>query len=294
MKRLSSEIGVISIYVFLAVALHFFVKGPGIGFLEFTVSSDHHIKPKTVIRLLVITQAVFLGLVCAFVLYLRPRMHFKIKWAMQITIIWVVCFLLCTTIDKRSMWVEDHAVAYLQSIALFLIVLTCFIQYYLIKNYLPDKEDKPKLSLFWFLQGLAFTYASIDERFEVHERLGDKINAWWLSRTGNPFEEMFKTHAADDLFIVLFGLGALIFALIFVKVLWREYIQQGCIAPYFFFLGIGTLMLAGYFDGWGSTFPQIEEAAELTAETSFFLASSISLIELNERYRIIRFRQGTL
>ena len=100
--------------------------------------------------------------------------------------------------------------------------------------FLTDRENKTQ-KLFWFLVMLAFLFLSMDELMLWHEKWGRWIGKNWLEPP-----QIFRNW--NDVVVILYGLGAIIFFAYFLPVILRypKFIEILVIAFIFYMVHTGV------------------------------------------------------
>jgi len=171
-------------------------------------------------------------------------------------VIELILMLLIFFLDKRPCPSEEYSLKWMQAVQLLLVAFLAFKIY---------KINQGKIKSFWALVAIAFSWATLDELFMIHERIADN----WLSNT---LLNSIYPYPLDSFVIAIYFVIGIVFLVYFIKPLYNEY--RGEKWPYILIFAILMHAYSAFADvmSWSCSEEYAEAFAGLFYLLSFVLA----------------------
>jgi hypothetical protein len=176
-----------------------------------------------------------------------------------------------TTLDGPyyySNWSKEHTLfTSVSSLQLFIAALAAVGCLQIARYHQRNRTCGVRRPWMWLPISIAFAFASGDEILCLHERMGNSLNnsvSW--------FDRLYY-RCSDDIFLLLYGIGAVVFTLFFMREL-----RLAPRASRYYVAGLAALIFASLMDylpwrTFGAGFPVgTEELAEYFAGISFSIS----------------------
>lgn len=161
---------------------------------------------------------------------------------------------------------ENNSFTYGSSLHYFVAALAAYTCFIIADYHRRNGTGMVRHPWLWLAVSAGFTFAAFDEMLSFHERLGSALDksSW--------YHHLYFTYS-DDVFVMGYGIIALLFTVVFVRELWP--VRQ---AVRYYTAGVFLLLFAGAIDYLPYNLATdllpggVEELAELFAGTSFAAA----------------------